>query len=57
MANSTQVREIFRRVQHLQLQDRVKALEVRAEIDGIKYYEAYNHLKAAVYKIQEYQFS
>ena len=57
MADITQVREIFSRVQHPQLQYTVKALEVRSDLDGIKYSKADNHLTAAVSKILEYQFS
>ena len=56
MDNSTQVRELFRRVQHPQLQDTAKAIEVRAELDGIKYLEAANHLTAAISNTPEYQF-
>ena len=51
MNNSTQVRELFRRVQHLQLQDTVKALEVRDDLDEITYSEAANNLTAAISKI------
>ena len=39
MADSTQVRELFRRVQHPQLQGTVKSLELRADLDGITYSE------------------
>ena len=39
MADSTQVRELFRRVQHPQLQGTVKSLELRADLDGITYLE------------------
>ena len=54
MADSTQVRELFSRVQHPQLQDTVKALEVRADLYGITYSEAANLLTATVSKIPEY---
>ena len=37
MADSTQLRELFRRVQHPRIQDTVKALEVGDDLDGIKY--------------------
>ena len=57
MSDSTQVRKLFRRVQHPQLQDTVKALEFRSYLDGIKYSEAANHLTAPVLKIPEYQMS
>ena len=39
MDDSTQVRELFRRVQHPQLQGTVKSLELRADLDGITYSE------------------
>ena len=52
---SIQVRKIFRRVQHHQLSDTIKACEVRDDIDGITYLEAANHLTAAFYKTLEYQ--
>ena len=35
-------------VQHPHLQDTVKAIEVRSDLDGITYSEADNHLTAAV---------
>ena len=57
MADSQQVHELFRKVQHPQIQDTVKALEGRADLDVITYLEADNHLKAAVSKIPEYQSS
>ena len=50
MSDSTQVCELFRRVQHPQLQDTVKALEVIADLEGIPYSEADNYLTAAFYK-------
>ena len=51
MADSTQVCEIFMRVQHPQLYDTVKALEVRSELYSIIYSEADNQLTAAVSKM------
>ena len=54
MSDSTQVRKLFRRVQHPQLQDTVKALEFRSYLDGIKYSEAANHLITAVSNMNEY---
>ena len=56
MADSTQVRELIRRVQHPQLQDTFKDLEVRANLDGISYSEADKHLTTTASKIPEYQF-
>ena len=57
MAESTQVRELFSRVQHPQPQDTFKALEVRSEIDGITYSKAYNNLTAALSNMPDYQLS
>ena len=57
MTNSTKLRELFRRVQHPQLQDTVKVIEVRAELDGITYSEAANHIISAVSKIPKYHLS
>ena len=56
MADITQVREIFRMVQHPQLQDTFKALEVRADLDVITYSYSDNHLTSSVSKMPEYQF-
>ena len=57
MANSTQVCELFRSVQRLQLYDTVKDLEVRYGLDGITHSEVDNYLTASVSKIPEHQFS
>ena len=57
MADSTQVCEVFRRVQHSHLQDTVKALKVRADLDVITYLEAANRLTDSVSNMPEYQFS
>ena len=48
------VRELLKRVQNNQLQDTVKALRVRSDIDGISYTEAANHLTSAVSELPEY---
>ena len=55
MADSMQVRDILRKVQQPQIQDTVKAIEVRADLKGIKYSESDNQLTAAVSKIPEYK--
>ena len=57
MDDRTQVSELFRRVCHPQLQDMVKVLEFRSDLNGIKYLEATNHRTASVSKMPEYQFS
>ena len=54
MADSTQVPELFRRVQSPQLQDTFKSLEVRDNLDGITYLEAYKHLTAVVSNTPDY---
>ena len=41
-------------MQNNQLQDTVKALQVRFDIDGISYTEAANHLTSAVSELPEY---
>ena len=56
ISDSTQICELFRRVQHPQLQYKVKALEVRSDLDGITYLEAANNSTAAVPKISDYQW-
>ena len=56
MDDSTQVREVFGSIQHPQLQDTVKDIEVRADLDIIIYSEAANHLTATVSNMPEYQF-
>ena len=57
MADSTHIRGLFRRVQHPQLQDTVKGLEVRDDLDRITYPKADNQLTAAVSNMPEYQLS
>ena len=51
MANIMQIRELFRRVQHPQLQNMAKALEVRTDLDGITQSDSVNHLTAAISKM------
>ena len=51
---NAKVRELLKRVQNNQLQDTVKALRVRFDIDGISYTEAANHLTSAVSELPEY---
>ena len=46
--------ELFKRVQHPQLQDTVKALKVRFDMEGLTYTQAANHLTAAVSELPEY---
>ena len=54
LTENAKVRELLKRVQNNQLQDTVKALRVRFDIDGISYTEAANHLTSAVSELPEY---
>ena len=49
--------ELFKWVQHPQLQDTVKALKVRFDMEGITYTQAANHLTAAVSELPEYHLT
>ena len=51
------LRELFKRVQHPQLQDTVKALKVRFDMEGLTYTQAANHLTAAVSELPEYHMT
>ena len=50
-------RELFKRVQHPQLHDTIKALKVRFDMEGITYTHAANHLTAAVLELPEYHLT
>ena len=54
---NAKLRELFKRVQHLQLQDTVKALKVCFDMEGITYTQAANHLTAAVLELPEYHLT
>ena len=55
--DAAKIRELFKRVQHPQLQDTVKALKVRFDMDGLTYTQAANHIAAAVSEMPEYQLT
>ena len=57
LTENAKVRDLFKHVQHTQLQDTVKALRVRYDLDGITYTEAANHLTTAVSKLPEFQLA
>ena len=57
LTENAKVRKLFKRVQHTQLQDTVKALRVRYGLDGITYTEAANHLTSAVSELPEFQLA
>ena len=54
LTKNAKVRELLKGVQHNQLQDTVKAVRVRFDLDGISYTEAANHLTLAVSELPEY---
>ena len=54
---NTKLHEIFKWVQHPQLQDTVKDLKVRFDMEGIAYTQAANHLTAAVSELPEYHLT
>ena len=54
LTENAKVFELMKPVQHNQLQDTVKALRVRFDLDGISYTEAANHLTSAVSELPEY---
>ena len=54
---NAKLRQLFKRVQHPQLQDTVKALKVRFDMEGIMYTQAANHLTAAVSELPEYHLT
>ena len=51
---NAKLRELFKQLQHPQLQDTVKALKVRFDMEGVTYTQAANHLTAAVSELPEY---
>ena len=54
LTENAKVPELLKRVQNNQLQDTVKALRVRFDLDGISYTELANHLTSAVSALPEY---
>ena len=54
---NAKLHELFKQVQHLQLQDTVKAIKVRFDMEGITYTQAANHLTAAVSELPEYHLT
>ena len=54
---NAKLHKLFKWVQHPQLQDTVKALKVRFDMDGITYTQAANHLSAAVSELPEYHLT
>ena len=53
-SENAKIRELFKQVQHPQLQDTVKALKVHFDMEGLTYTQATNHLTAAVSKLPEF---
>ena len=57
LTENAKLMELFKHVQHTQLQDTVKALCVRYDLDGITYTEAAIHLTDAVSELPEFQLA
>ena len=57
ITENAKLRELFKQVQHPQLQDTVKALKVRFDMEGITYTQVANHLTAAVSELPEYHLT
>ena len=51
---NAKLHELFKWVQHPQLQDTIKTLKVRFDMEGIMYTQAANHLTAVVSELPEY---
>ena len=56
-AENAKLRELFKRVQHPQLQDTFKALKVHFDMEGITYTQVANHLTTAVSELPEYHLT
>ena len=54
---NAKLHELFKWVQHPQLQDTIKALKVRFDMEGITYTQAANHLTATVSELPEYHLT
>ena len=54
---NAKLRELFKRVQHPQLQDTDKALKVRFDMEGITCTQEANHLTAVVSELPEYHLT
>ena len=50
---NSRLHELFKRVQHPQLQDTLKALNVRFDMEGLTYTQVTNHLTGAVSELPE----
>ena len=57
LTEKAKVRELFKRVQHRDLQETIKALKVRFDLEGLTYTQAANHITAAVSELPEYNLS
>ena len=53
-SDNAKIRELFKWVQHPQLQDTVKALKVCFVMEGLTYTQAANHLTAALSELPEF---
>ena len=56
-SENAKIRELLKWVQHPQLQDTVKALKVRFDMEGMTYTQAANHLTVAVSELPEFHMT
>ena len=57
MTENAKIHELFKCIQHSQLQDTVKALKVKFDLEGLTYTQTANHLAAAVSELPEHQMA
>ena len=57
LTKNAKLRELFKQVQHPQLQDTIKALKVCFDMEGIMHTQAANHLTAVVSELPEYDLT
>ena len=54
---NTKIHELFKCMQHSQLQNTVRALKVKFNLEALTYMQAANHLAAAVSELPEHQMA
>ena len=54
-SENAKIHELFRWVQHPQLQDTIKVLKVHFDMEGLTYTKAANHLTATISKLPEFR--
>ena len=54
---NAKIHELFKCIQHSQLQDTVRALKVKLNLEGLTYMQAANHLAPVVSELPEHQMA